>query len=415
MSSAKNNSEQPFTKKALFILVALGLVATVGVAVTSIFAGDGRYQHSAGSNSFSKSALGHAALSEFLKADGRHILVSQYDTLNKIGNDSALLLIEPPARSASESQIDYLLDEAPTLLVLPKRTATAGLRRGWIGRAFLPKPAAAQTVARYVADGAEVVRPAHANHIWTHDIGLGGDPEVDDLQLVKSPLIEPIISTEDGILFGKLKDRFEGGQPVWLLADPDVLATHGLARGRNSEVALEIMDTVATGRNTFVIDEIIHGFSLEPSLSKAMFKQPFVFATLAALLALIFFLLALTRRFGAPARVENTLQNSKTVFIENTARILHLADKEKEALLRLMDDQALTIAEKLNAPRDLARKDLVAWLDETCRLREITPDFGTIRLRVDRIVSDDETKARRLMHQASQFYTWKQEILNETK
>jgi len=416
MSGVQAKEQQPFSRKALFILITLGLLATVGVAITSIFAEDGRYQTSSGSNSFSKSALGHAALVALLEADSRQVVVSQYDTLSKAsGADSALLVIEPPARSASETHIADLLDEAPTLLVLPKRTAVPGIRRGWIGRDFLPEPNAAQTVAQYVVAEAEVLRPKHANHVWQHDIGLSVNPEIDDLQLIKSPLVEPIIATKDGILFGRVKDRFEGGQPVWLLADPDLLATHGLARGSNADFALAVVDRVAGNYSTLVVDEIVHGFVVEPSLARAMFQRPFVVTTLAALLALMVFLLALTRRFGAPARRENTLQDSKAIFIENTARILHLADKEQEALLRLMDDQAVMIAERLNAPRDLPRKDLFAWLDETSRLRGITPDFGTIRLRVDRIVADNDSKARLLMHQAINFYTWKQEILHDSK
>ncbi len=154
---------------------------------------------------------------------------------------------------------------------------------------------------------------------------------------------------------------------------------------------------------------------MEPSLARAMFEKPFVYPTFAVLLALLIFLLAMTRRFGAAARRTDETQDSKAIFIENTARILHLAGKEQDALLRLMDDQALTIAKKLNAPRNLARKDLIGWLDETSRLRGIVPDFGTIRLRVDRIVDDPDSKTVRLMHQAVNFYQWKQEILDDTK
>jgi len=416
VSEMAPQDQQPFSRKAIVLLLVLGLFGTIGLAITSMFTDDGRYQNSPGSNSFSKSAVGHAALVELLSQNGKKILVSQYNTMAKLGRDSALFIIEPPARSASENRIEYLLDEAPILLVLPKRRAVSGgARPGWIGRNIILRPKTPTTVVQYVVADAEVVRPDHADHNWQHDFDLGADPEIDDLQLIKSPLVEPIISTQDGVLFGRLNNRFEGGQQVWILADPDLFATHGLARGWNSEFALAVADLVASGRSTLVVDEIVHGFTKEPSLAWAMFEKPFVYPTFAALLALLIFLLAMTRRFGAASRRQNKTQDSKAIFIENTARILHLAGKEQDALLRLMDDQALTIAEQLNAPRNLARKDLVGWLDEASRLRGIVPDFGTIRLRVDRIVDDPDSKTVRLMHQAVNFYQWKQEILDDTK
>jgi hypothetical protein len=416
MGKAEQNSQKPFSQKAILVLIVLGLLSTLGIAVTSIFSQDGKYQNSPGSNSFSKSAVGHAVFVRLLAETDYQVLVSQYDTMGKIGDDSILMFIEPPARSASENHISYFLDEVPILLVLPKRRAIPSpIRRGWIGREYLLKPESVKSVAEYIVAGIEIVRPEHATHAWRHELGIDGNPEIDDLQLIQSDLVDPIIATEDGILFGRTQDRFEGGQPVWILSDPDLLATHGLARGWNADFAVAVTDAAANGRGTLVVDEIVHGFSMEPSLARAMFKAPFVYATLAAILAMMFFLLALTRRFGAVSRQTNSIQDSKAIFIENTARILHLANKEREALLRLMDDHALTVAEKLNAPRDLARKDLVGWLDEISRLRNISPDFGTIRLRVYRINDDDETKARRLLHQATHFYNWKQEILDDPK
>ncbi len=219
MSKTASQDQQPFSRKAIAVLLAMGLFGTIGLAITSMFTDDGRYQNSPGSNSFSKSAVGHAALVELLRQNGKKMLVSQYDTMAKLGRDSALFVIEPPARSAAENRVEYLLDEAPMLLVLPKRRAiSGGARSGWIGRNFLLRPEAPKTVAQYIIADAEVVRPDHAEHSWQHAFNLGADPEIDDLQLIKSPLVEPIISTRDGVLFGRLSDRFEGGQQVgsWL-------------------------------------------------------------------------------------------------------------------------------------------------------------------------------------------------------
>ncbi len=412
--AASTNQSAPFSNKALFWIIFLGILATLGMAVTSVFQGDGQYEISSGTDSFSKSAVGHAAFVTLAESEGWHVLKSQYNTADKLGSDSTLLLLEPPAGNPSSNRIEELIDWAPMLVVLPKRQGrTHPFKADWIGSAYLMNVSQANRVAGYLTEDIKVERPGTVSQ-WEHGFDSQATPDIDDLQLMTSDKITPIIWNEQGILFGRLNREYEE-EPVWILSDPDLIATHGLARGWNAALAMNLLATVSEGRQGLVVDEVIHGFKRDPSLARAMFSHPFVYATVASLLAVIMFLLALTRRFGAPWRAVTTVDDSKAVFIENAARILHIAEKEQEALIRLVDDQALTVARHLNVPADLARNQLDHWLDGQSSKRGVNPGFTTIKRRILRVRDDDTTKRSRLLNLANQFYTWKQEIMNDTK
>ncbi|TNE64355.1 MAG: hypothetical protein EP335_07785 [Alphaproteobacteria bacterium] len=413
MAQARSD-QAPFSARSVFWLVLIGLLATIGFAVTSVLEGDGRYEASSGSNSFSRSALGHAALVELLKMEGWRVQQSQHNTENRLGSDTALLLLEPHNNQLGRDRLEEVSGVVPTLVVLPKRRGVPHpYQAGWIGMQFLMDKDLVQSLARHLIEDATLVRPDTRVEGWTRTLIPDARPDISELQLIISEQIEPIISTDAGILFGRLKD--DDFAPTYILSDPDLIATHGLARGANADFAVRLMQTVAQGRQELVVDEVMHGFAMEPSLARAMFSSPFVYATLAVLLALVMFLLALTRRFGAPWRDQDATHDSKAVFIGNAARILTLAGKEQEALIRLMDDTAVTVARQLNAPTDLPLNRLHGWLDTMSHKRAIAPDFTTLRRRVVRISEDDDTRARRLLILANQFNTWKREILNEPK
>lgn len=416
MSRQVISEDAPFSSRTLFWLLLLGLLSTLGIAITSVFQGDGQYEMSPGNNSFSKSAVGHAAFAELITRKGRSVDQSQNNTAQKLNNpDAVLLLIEPRYDSATEKRVSDLLDYAPTLLVLPKRQGFAGGRAGWIGAQTLLDERVPEAVAGFLSVGIDVVRPTDKLNNWRSDFTGLGNPDIDQIQLLTSNIVTPIVSADEGILFGKLD--LAAGEPVWILSDPDLLATHGLARGWNAELAVAVMETVAGNRTTAVVDEIIHGFTVDPSLVRAMFKVPFVYATVPALVALLIFMLALTRRFGAPFHVQVSVRDSKAVFINNAARLLHMADKEQEALVRLIEDEALTIAQQLNIPSATEKSSLEHWLDKKSHERGVVPNFTTIKRRALRIRGDEdtETKNQRLLTLAQQFYQWKTEILNEHK
>jgi len=85
--AAGTSQSTPFSNKALFWIIFLGILATLGMAVTSVFQGDGQYEISSGTDSFSKSAIGHAAFVALAESEGWQVLKSQSNTADKLGRD----------------------------------------------------------------------------------------------------------------------------------------------------------------------------------------------------------------------------------------------------------------------------------------------------------------------------------------
>ncbi len=63
-------------------------------------------------------------------------------------------------------------------------------------------------------------------------------------QLVRGDDLQPIVSSERGMLIGELNER---GRRIWVLSDPDVISNHGLARGGNAALAVASIKRLRDG------------------------------------------------------------------------------------------------------------------------------------------------------------------------
>ncbi|UTW56330.1 DUF4350 domain-containing protein [Kordiimonas sp. SCSIO 12610] len=407
---------QLFKSKTLFWLIALGLAATIGMAVTSVLLDDAKYSVTSGTNSFSKSAIGHGAIADLLEKNGFEILKSQANTDSKLlGSKTSLFLLEPQAIKSIEDHINTLTYYSPTLLVLPKRRGVPNPGKpGWILTSNLLNLKTPEKIANYVTSETEIIRPDENIANWQNTYDLPGAPKINDIQLIKNDKLDPVIWNEHGILLGKYtaEDKDYGDWPIWILSDPDLLQNHGLGDGWNLDFTLQMVSDVTASADTIVIDEIIHGFTMDPSLARAMFSQPFIYATIASLLAVLVFMFATTRRFGAALRQEKSIRDSKAIFLNNTARIFRLAEREREALIKLIDDGGLQVAETLRAPDNIGQASLIDWLDARSHARGCSLSYSTIRIRAQNVPVDDPDQRGRIVIIAQQFHEWRHTILS---
>ncbi len=386
------------------------------MAVTSVLLDDAKYSITSGANSFSKSAIGHAALTEVLSEVGYDIIKSQANTERKLlGAETSLFLLEPKDTQTIQEHIEAVSYYSPTLFVLPKRLGIPDpTNPSWIINSSLIKQGKVQKIARQILPDTELIRPETPPQEWHNTIALEGSPRIDGVQLIKSERLEPVIWNEAGILLGKYiidSDDYDDW-PIWILSDPDILQNHALDEGWNLDFTVAIISNVTDGANTIIVDEIIHGFTMDPSLARAMFSTPFIYATLASLLTIIVFMAATTRRFGAPAHKTTSLQDSKSVFLDNTARILRLAEHERAALIKLIDDGGLQVSEILHAPENIGQASLTTWLDAQGHARDCSVAFSTIRKRAHNVPVDDPDQRGRIIIIAQQFHHWRKTILS---
>jgi hypothetical protein len=191
-----------------------------------------------GPSAYSRSAIGHAGIADTLQRLGVPVVKSRNNSADKLGKNGLLILAEPRPTTVSEPALRALLDARAVLLVLPKWTGRASEKKpGWLGTAEEKPPAQAQWALNLVAGGGEVVRERQTP-IWGTNV-LGRRPQLETpVQLMRSVPMRAIIAGPSGILLGELNKN----RAIWVLADPDVIANHGIGQGENAALALAIIN-----------------------------------------------------------------------------------------------------------------------------------------------------------------------------
>lgn len=312
-----------FTRRSAAVLAALGGASLVAAGFLGTY-GDVLYDPpSWGADSFSRSAVGHRAFVELLRGLGIPVLVSRHGTAVRAWEGAPVALIEPrlgPEEGGPRRAIldDILGQEGTLLVVLPKREAFPDpLRPRWAASAPLLPLDDAQRVAEAILPGAKVVRPPRPAGAWRGDLPA---PQLDEPQLVVSADIVPLVANDAGVLAGELETE-EGGRIV-VLADPDVLATHGLSRGENAVLATRLVERIVDGDVPIALDETLHGFDRQPSVARELLRFPLILATLSALAVAALLAWGALVRFGRPRRPEPALAPGKLFLVESSAALL---------------------------------------------------------------------------------------------
>jgi hypothetical protein len=282
-------------------LVAIG-ACSLALAVGLIVAGPRAAVESSGADSFSRSALGHRAFVDLLRASGVPAVVSRFASGERAGHSSVLVIAEPQLAGdgAREQRLTSMLAAAGTvLLVLPKWTGQGrGREPGWIdGVSPVPAEAVARTL-RAAGVSAELSRPRDADAGRCAGAAAGIRWSQPQLLVPRAPSLQARLVCGGGVLFGEMTRP--NGQRLFVLSDPDVIANHGLGKGGNAALALEIVERARRRGQPVVVDETLHGHEHVPSLWADLFAFPQLASVIHGGLALLFFIWAGMARFGAP-------------------------------------------------------------------------------------------------------------------
>lgn len=344
-------------KKArlLIALVALSLLASLLL----LLRGPGEVGVSGpNADGYSRSALGHIGMLRWLRANDHTVV--QLRTDRHLGECGLLVVAEPeePTRT-DELRIDRWYDtDAPLLLVLPKRTGIPAVDEpGWIDHADLEpleRPRQVLTGFRqFLGDGQAVLRTETTGR-WTTPLRWPTPELVGPVQLLRrSDRLTPIVHCPEGVLFGSIDGHF-------VLADPDLLANHGLVRGRNAELLLQIVDECAQ-EGVIVVDETLHGHLFQPSFWQALGEFPLVLVLLHLLLMALLVVWMARGRFGPLLRDPPPIGAGKAFLIDNVVTMLpsrHLP----VAADRWRRQQVARCAARLGASRSWNHEQNVGWL-----------------------------------------------------
>ncbi|MHC4959069.1 MAG: DUF4350 domain-containing protein [Planctomycetota bacterium] len=406
------SSSGPFSRRGLVALVAVLSVSFLAVLIWGVFGGEIRPTSSAQADSFSRSALGHSAFVALLRELGIDTIVSRNNSGAKAGRRAALVVAEPHVNDNGlrAGMLRRMLERAENhLLVLPKWKGVEDPEHdGWVKGAKTMWRVRVEKVLSAIGGEVDVVRVDADVAVGWRTTGLVAKPRLGQPQLIRGSGIEPLIACDKGVLLGRVPTRIG---PVLVLADPDLMSNHGLARPGNAVVMMRVLELLRADADTpVVLDETLHGFGREPSVFRALFDFPLLLATLQALAIVALLLWAAMGRFGPPQPVDPPLGAGKETLIRNTAALFARGGHAGHAVARYLAQVTQETHRQLHAPARFSPEQAEAWLDKVAATRGIKPPLSSLRERVEALGAAGGDHSRRALVAARHIHRWKEEM-----
>jgi len=399
----------PFSRRAVVLMATLGAVSLLAAIVTAVAGGDS-LPSSWSSDSFSRSAIGHRAFVEMLRKLDIPVFVSRWKSAERSVH-GLLLVAEPRLESpADAARLRTLLGQARlALLVLPKRWGKPSQDRpGWLAASSLYPAATAAAPLDVIGVEATVVRVGGVGptRLTLGPRPFGHDPTLAHAQLVRAPRLEPVLGAADGVLLGRVvRSALSGGGRLYLLSDPDLLATHGLTAADNALLIVDVIRRLLPPDGVVVVDETVHGYVQPPSLARELVSYPLILATVQLALFGIATVWAGLGRFGAP-RPEASSGAGRSTLVENTAELLRFGGHWRFTLTRYSHVLLSDVGRRLHAPSDLTGTALVPWLRRLGALRHASRDIDATLAKL--AAAQSPAVAVRI---AGELAEWRKEVL----
>ncbi|PZQ65890.1 MAG: hypothetical protein DI570_00290 [Phenylobacterium zucineum] len=363
MNEAAAPQPAAFSPRTILALVLVSVVSLAALAVLSAYAPDLR-SGDARAHALSKSAVGYAGATIFMKAAGAPVVVSRSRPTRP--TDSVVILA--PDTSLDPPELQKYPKGALTLIVLPKWAAAPDpVRQGFVRKVGAPQ---ARDVSALLASYAPHSRITYGKDAGRRVLRGAGGPFSPQTALRTGPIDRigtlsgegwvPLIVDERG---GAVLARSAKSPSVWVLAEPDLLNNHGLGDKDTARVALWMLDGAREGR-PLLFDVTLNGFERGRGLGRLMLEPPWLAATLIAVAAGILMGLHALARFGLPRRRGRAIALGARALVDNSAELVRMARKEHELA---PDYAALTRAQVMRAAGGHAAEE--GWLDELARRR----------------------------------------------
>ncbi|HRJ02484.1 MAG TPA: hypothetical protein PKV67_17190 [Hyphomonas sp.] len=404
MSSSLKAGASPFSTRVVAILIAIAVISFGAVLVMAGWAPEMRDRNQAGDHPYSTSALGFNGLVRLLEAANYPVSISRLDR-DLDEREWGLMIVTLPAFGSAQALKDQTFIP-PTLVVLPK----------WYGRTDEAMPSRQRDTsfiaARDLNDrlGAiypdtEILRIPAPERIETPFGETSVQPDV-RLQLIKSASLETIISAGDGALLA-----YDPQREIYILSDPDMFHTFGLAQQENARFAVQLIDYLRYDlQQPILIDATLHGFERSENLLKMMFSVPYVGATLVALAAALLLGWSAVIRFGPPLREERAIALGKQALADNSAGLVTMARREPKMAPGFLALVRRRLARDIGAPRTLTETQLSDMFDR------LGPDAETGRTfsQMEAGLKQPATGRDDLMTKVRELYRWRKEIIRRT-
>ena len=379
---------QRFSVKTVVALILVGVFSLSALTVLSAFAPDLRNGDDGGAQPLSRSAVGFAGVVRLLGDSGQPVLLSR----GPLHADSSegLLILTPGPQHGSEA-LEAIHHDGAVLVVLPKwGTQPLPNKPAWVKAVGLYDE---RSIAHPVADlgleeDSEDEEAANASSGSGHARGdqarqplttvsrrpAAGHPrlmrpdgtlfapdlgEIDRLQTISGPSLIPVLVDETGASVLAM----DKGTGIYVLADPDLLNTHGLKNPSRALAAIHLLRLIWTGGGPVIFDLTLHGFQRPRSVVRLMLEPPMLGATLALLAATALIAYQAFVRFGPGRRQGRAIALGKRALADNSAGLVRLARREHRMAGPYAQLVRASVARAIGAPRNLDGEALDAFLD----------------------------------------------------
>ncbi|HPF22563.1 MAG TPA: hypothetical protein PK417_03745 [Hyphomonas sp.] len=404
MSDTSASSGSPFSVRTAAILIAVAVFSFGAIMVLAGWAPELRDRNEAGDHPFSTSAIGYNGFVQFLEAQGYPVEVSRF--ASRLEDNSYGVKVVTLSPWGMSKALESYTPTPTTLIVLPK----------WRGMTDWQDPTRQKDTAlvdeedinalfEQLAIDAKVSRIDVPESVETPFGKMALKPDL-KMQLMQSDALDPIVDTGEGFLLARLP-----GQDIYILSDPDMINTFGLANIENALFAVQMIDFMRYDVDEpIVFDATLHGFSRSENLLQMMFDVPFVGATLIALASALLLGWAATIRFGPPAREGRAIALGKQALADNTAGLIAMARRETRMAPGYLTLIRRRTAREIGAPRTLTEAQLSALFDRLGPEETSGKTFSQIELGLRGPAANREE----LMQKARDLWRWRRDILRRS-
>lgn len=408
MSERLPSNANPFSSLTAMIMIGIGTLAFIAIFALLAWSPDLASKNRAGSHPYSSSALGYGGLVKMLETDGHTVSISRLGSTLE-NTDGLLILTIPRFGFSRVDDLDLELVSEPALYVLPKWTGYRDREKpAWQKDTELLQRTYVSMIAEQFDSDAKIWRLRDPGILNT-PFGPVAPEFNHEMQVLESDSLESVIQTPGGTLLAKVP-----GREVYILTDPDILNTFGLAERENARMALGLIDWLLIDsymldeftERTITFDATLHGFARSESLLRAIFDKPFLGASLVALATILLITWAAFIRFGPPLPEQRVIAFGKKALAESSAGLVSMARREDQMALPYRQMTERNLARQLGLPPG-ARSDAFARTADRLADQKNLPQTWSEQ---SRTLAEPASGRNDIRDKALALWRWRQEM-----
>src|SRR5262245_52541231 len=156
---AARRASEIFAPRTLIIIIAVGVLAFVGMLYLQLFGESGDLDFEVGPSTYSRSAIGHKALLDTLRRLDIPVAISRFKSGEKANSGSLLVLAEPDISEISDTLLSDFGDLPHGLLVMPKWQGVRDRKKPrWVGRMIPVDPGRVTSILKEAQIGGKPKR-----------------------------------------------------------------------------------------------------------------------------------------------------------------------------------------------------------------------------------------------------------------